>query len=114
MDLIELIRGHSIARNELELFDTPMITDNALASRFELIEQNSLAYATYFISGNVVSLLHVETDPALRGQGTAGRLMEGLLGIIRERGTKVRPVCGYAKSYIHRHPVHADLMEADG
>lgn len=91
-----------------------MITDNAAAGRFELTEQDRLAYATYRVSGNVVSLLHVEADPALRGQGTAGRLMEGLLGIIRERGMKVRPVCGYAESYIHRHPVHADLMEADG
>lgn len=92
----------------------PMITDNRECSRFELTEQGRLAFASYRISGNVISLLHVEADPALRGQGTAGRLMEGLLDIIREKGMKVRPVCGYADSYIQRHPHHADLLEADG
>lgn len=91
-----------------------MITDNAAESRFELTEQGKLAYASYRISGYVISLLHVEADPALRGQGTAGRLMDGLLGIIREKGMKVRPVCGYADSYIRRHPRYADLLEADG
>jgi uncharacterized protein len=92
----------------------PMTTDNPGASRFELTEQGLLAFATYRVSGNVVSLLHVEAHPGLRGQGTAGRLMDGLLEIIREKGMKVRPVCGYAAAYIRRHPNHADLLEADG
>lgn len=92
----------------------PIITDNAAASRFELTEQGKLAFATYRVSENLISLLHVEADPALRGQGTAGRLMDGLLEIIRQRGMKVRPVCGFAESYIRRHPQQADLLEADG
>lgn len=89
-------------------------TDNAAQSRFELTEQGRLAFATYLLSGQVISLLHIEADPALRGQGTAARLMEAVLGVIRAKGLKVRPVCGYARSYIQRHSRHSDLLEADG
>lgn len=91
-----------------------IITDNTAERRFELNEQGKLAYASFRISGHVISLLHIEADPSLRGQGTAGRLMEGVLGMIREKGMKVRPVCGYADSYIRRHSSHADLLEAGG
>lgn len=86
------------------------ITNNITSSRFELREDGMLAFADYKISGNVISLLHVESDPALRGQGTAGRLMEGILEQVREKGMKVNPVCGYAESYIRRNPAHSELL----
>lgn len=77
--------------------------------RFELVEQDKLAYATYHREGAVLEITHVEADPALRGQGSAGRLMEGLLKIVRERGWRVRPLCGYAAAYLRRHPEYYDL-----
>ena len=45
----------------------------------------------FILSGQVISLLHIEADPSLRGQGTAARLMEG--GICT-KGLKARPVFG--------------------
>ncbi|MFD0893913.1 N-acetyltransferase [Luteolibacter ambystomatis] len=85
------------------------VTDNAARGRFELIEGGKLAFADYQVRDDVLVLPHVEADPALRGQGTAGRLMEGVLAIARERGLKVLPVCGYAAAWIRRHPEHHDL-----
>ena len=87
------------------------VTDNPARSRFELVEEGKLAFSDYRREGEVLALPHVEADPALRGKGTAGRLMEGLLGIVRERGLKVRPVCGYAVAYIALHPEWRDLVE---
>lgn len=87
------------------------ITDNSARSRFELVEEGKLAFANYRLDGNLLILPHVEADPALRGKGTAGRLMAGVLELARERGWKVRPVCGYAAAYIERHPDHAGLLE---
>jgi uncharacterized protein len=87
------------------------ITDNSARSRFELVEEGKLAFADYRLEGRVLTLPHVEADPALRGKGTAGRLMAGVLELARERGWKVRPVCGYAAAYIERHPDHAGLLE---
>ncbi|BCU77907.1 GNAT family N-acetyltransferase [Luteolibacter sp. LG18] len=85
------------------------VTDNPALSRFELVEEGKLAFADYQLRDNVLVLPHVEADPALRGKGTAGRLMEGVLALARERGWKVLPVCGYAAVYLQRHPQHADL-----
>lgn len=87
------------------------ITDNTVRSRFELEEEGKLAFADYRLEGDVLILPHVEADPALRGKGSAGRLMEGVLGLARQRGWKVRPICGYAAAYIDRHPDYRDMLE---
>jgi predicted GNAT family acetyltransferase len=86
------------------------VTDNTARSRFELIEEGKLAFADYRLKGDVLTLPHVEADPALRGRGAAGRLMAGVLDLARARGLKVTPICGYAVAYIHRHPEYRDLL----
>jgi hypothetical protein len=85
------------------------VIDNAAQKRFELVEQGQTAFADYVAQGGVITLPHVEAPVGLRGTGAASRLMEGLLGIVRERGQKVRPVCSYAAAYMDRHPEFADL-----
>ncbi len=89
------------------------ITDNTARSRFELVEEGKLAFADYRLNGDVLVIPHVEADPAMRGKGSAGRLMAGVLELARERGWKVRPVCGYAAAYIQRHPEHHDQLASD-
>jgi uncharacterized protein len=87
------------------------ITDNTSQQRFELIEDGKLAYADYRINGNVMTIPYVEADPALRGRGAAGRLMQEVLELARARDLKVRPLCGYAASYIQRHPEFQPLVD---
>ena len=87
------------------------VTDNAARQRFELTEDGKLAFADYRREGGVLVLPHVEADLALRGRGTAGRLMAGVLAHARGLGLKVRPVCGYAAAYLERHPAEHDLRE---
>lgn len=86
------------------------VVDNPAASRFELVENGRLAFADYRSRDDRLIITHVEADPALRGTGTAGRLMEGLLAEVRRRGLKVTPVCGYAVAYLARHKQHRDLV----
>lgn len=81
----------------------PQVTDNPALQRFELIEDGRLAFANYRLQGRELVLPHVEADPALRGRGAAGRLMEGIVEIARERGLVIRPVCGYAVAWLARH-----------
>ena len=88
----------------------PAVRDNAERRRYELTEDGRLAWADYYRNGDTVVLPHVEADPALRGSGAAGRLMEGVLARIRADGLKVTPVCGYAVAYIRRHREHQDLL----
>lgn len=85
------------------------VIDNAAKSRFELVEQGMTVVADYRRVGDVLVVPHVEAPHELRGTGAAGRLMEGMLALIRERGQKIRPTCPYADVYIRRHKEWEDL-----
>lgn len=86
------------------------LTDNTARSRFEWMEEGKLSFADYQIVNGILVLSHVEVDPALRGKGSAGRLMTAVLDHARERKWKVRPICGYAVAFIERHPAYQDLL----
>ncbi len=86
------------------------VRDNQAMSRFELEEEGLVAIADYVRRGDVLIVPHVEAPPPLRGKGTAGRLMAGLLAIVRRDGLKIAPTCPYAAAYIARHKEHQDLL----
>ena len=87
-----------------------LVRDNPAKHRFELKEKGEIAFAEYRRSGDVLIIPHVEAPMALRGQGTAGRLMTGVLDIVREQGLKVVPSCPYAAVFIQRHKQYQDLL----
>ena len=76
-------------------------------SRFELRAQGRLAYADYRAEGGVLAIPYVYADPALRGSGAAGEVMEAVLAHACAQGLKVRPICPYAAAYIRRRREHA-------
>lgn len=86
------------------------VTDNVERRRFELTEQGMTAFADYSVEDGAVVIPHVETPPALRGGGVAGRLMQGVVDHVRARRLKIVPVCSYAAAWLRRHPEHADLV----
>ncbi len=77
---------------------------NAAASRYELEENGKLAYADVRRQDGSLVIPYVHADPALRGKGTAGRLMEALVATARAEGLSLVPICGYAASWLARHP----------
>ena len=89
------------------------VIDNTSKSRFELVEQGETAFANYSLSGDQLTIPYVEAPLALRGKGTAGRLMEGVVDHARKRDLKIIPVCGYAASWFRRNPEHQSVL-ADG
>ena len=86
------------------------IRDNAALSRFETEENGLVAFATYRRADHTVTIPHVEAPPELRGKGTAGRLMEGITVLARERGLKIVPRCPYAAAWFRRHPDASDVL----
>lgn len=86
------------------------VVDNANRSRFEMEEGGLVAFANYQRRGSVLVIPHVEAPPALRGTGAAGRLMAGLLALVRERGEKIVPTCSYAAAYMRQHKDQQDLL----
>ena len=86
------------------------ISDNPDRSRFELTEDGHTAFANYRRQGAVLLIPHVEAPPALRGKGTAGRLLEGVAAHARAHGLKIEPICSYAAAWFHRHREYGDLL----
>jgi uncharacterized protein len=86
------------------------VVDNADKSRFEMEEAGLVAFANYQRRGSVLVIPHVEAPPPLRGTGAAGRLMAGVLALVRERGEKIVPTCSYAAAYMRQHNDQQDLL----
>lgn len=89
---------------------TTAVVDNKAAGRFELTEEGATTFADYSRRGGVLVIPHVETPPAARGKGSAGRLMEGIVTLARAEGAKIAPLCPYAAAWLERHPEHRDLV----
>jgi hypothetical protein len=84
--------------------------DNEALHHFELTEQGLTAFASYRRNDNVVTIPHVEAPVALRGKGTADRLMQGIVEQARSKGFKISPTCPYARVWFQRHADAADVL----
>jgi hypothetical protein len=84
--------------------------DNTTLHRFELVEQGLTAFATYRRDGERVTIPHVEAPVALRGKGTANRLMRAIVEEARSKGFKIAPTCPYARVWFQRHADAADVL----
>ena len=87
------------------------VTDNAGRSRFELVEDGMTAVADYRRQDGRLLITHVEAPVELRGKGTAGRLMAGVLEAARAEGAKVTPLCSYAAAFMRRNAQYQDLLD---
>ena len=85
--------------------------DNTARQRFELTEDDALAFATYRRDGDTVVIPHVEAAPVLRGKGAAARLMTQVAEHLRAQGLKARPYCSYAVAWFRRNPQYHDVLE---
>lgn len=87
-----------------------MFKDNTEQEQFERQVGDQVVFATYRLDGDVLTIKYVEAPEALRGSGEAGKLMQDVMGHARSKGYKVIPICGYAVSWIRRHPEVQDLL----
>ena len=86
------------------------LADNPDQHRFEWRENELLVFADYRQNGDRYVLTHVEADPALRGTGAAGRLMQAIVDFARANNFKLMPRCSYATAWMKRHPEANDLI----
>ena len=72
--------------------DQAAVRDNPASHRFELEVEGLTAFADYRRQADRLVITHVETPPALRGAGVAGRLMQGVAERARAEGVKIQPL----------------------
>jgi predicted GNAT family acetyltransferase len=89
---------------------TSVLRNNQADQRYEMDEQGMTSWADYRLSGDRLYIDHVESPPALRGSGAAGRLMAALAVDAREQGLRITPICGYAAAWLRRSHEFRDLL----
>lgn len=77
--------------------------DDPGRSRFELEVDGEVAYADYRRQPGALVIAYVYAPPALRGTGTADRLMRAVAETARAEGRQIVSLCGYASSWLRRH-----------
>ena len=78
--------------------------------RFEIEQNDEVAYLEYSLSGNILELTHTEVPEKLRHMGLASSLAETALHWAREHNLKVDIVCPTVQQYLTKHPEHSDLV----
>jgi predicted GNAT family acetyltransferase len=79
-------------------------------ARYEMDEEGQTSWADYRRTGERLYIDHVESPPALRGTGAAGRLMAAVAADARSKNLKITPICGYAAAWLRRSKTFADLV----
>ena len=73
-----------------------------------------LGEITFPVCGpETVVIDHTWVDPSLRGQGTAGQLMQAVVDKLRADGRKAQATCSYARGWFAKHPEAADVLAPD-
>ena len=94
--------------------DAPRVTvvDNPEKSRFEVSVDGTLAgFAAYETDPGAVIFVHTRVFDEYEGRGLAGQLAKAALGMVREAGNKIVPMCPYIRAYVRKHaPEYDDLL----
>lgn len=80
-------------------------SQNTQKKQFELLQDGHIAFARYRIEGQKLYIDYVEAPVELRGTGAAGTLMQHIVDYATENNYTILPICGYAVSWLKRHPV---------
>jgi mycoredoxin len=88
-----------------------VVVENTADGRFELRRDGDVvSVADYAERDGQVIVPHVGTRPDQRGQGYAGRLMDGLLQDLRDSGRTIAPLCSFAADHVRENPEWHDLL----
>lgn len=87
------------------------VHDNPALQRFEMQVDGLTVFADYRRRPGLLAITYVETPPELRGQGVAGRLMQGIVDIALAEGVRIAPLCPYARVWLQRRNEYSHLID---
>lgn len=91
--------------------DQPKIIRDQQAGRFVLAEAPDAAYLDVAEADGHLILRHTQVDGALEGRGIGGALVRAALDHAEEADLTVVPRCGFAASWLERHPDRAEELD---
>ena len=99
-----------LARVLVDGTSVPIVRDTD-EDRIEITIGDHTAFLTYHLKTNVLSLIHTEVPPALRGKRLGDELARSVLNDARDQGFTVKPYCPFVAGFISRHPEYAGLVD---
>lgn len=88
------------------------LTFNEKDSRYEQNVDEHIVYARTHMKGDVLYIDYVFAPPELRGKGASSVFMKALMALVREKGWKANPICGFAAGWLRKHSEYNDLIAA--
>jgi predicted GNAT family acetyltransferase len=89
--------------------DTPPVTLNSAAHRFEIATPEGKAVLKFRREGDIIDLEHTSVPDALEGGGYGSALARAALAHARENHLKVVPTCTFVRAFMKRHKEYDDL-----
>lgn len=93
--------------------ETPQVTDNQAASRFELIVDGHLAELRYRRNGKRLVLVHTGVPAELEGRGLGSALVAAAVERAGREDLTVVPLCPFARGWLERHADVAATVTID-
>ena len=90
--------------------DVPVVRDTD-HDRVEIVVGDQTAFLTYHLKQNVLSLIHTEVPPALRGRRVGDALARAVLNYAKDQQLTVKPYCPFVAGFISRHSEYAGLVD---
>ena len=82
-------------------------------SRYELVLGDRVVGVAHHVHDReVITVPHVEVEPAARGGSLGSLLVREMLDDVRSRGLSIRPLCPFVRVFIRGHDEYADLVAA--
>jgi predicted GNAT family acetyltransferase len=98
-----------LGRVSVEGADAAIVRDTD-RHRIEVPISSQMAFITYRLDGDVLTLIHTEVPHAFREKGVAKALARAALNYARAQRLSVKPDCPFIARFIRRHPEYADLV----
>lgn len=89
------------------------VRHNPEASRFESEVDGGIAFVTYTIDGDKMTLTHTEVPKEAEGKGVAGNLVAAAVTYARAAKLRIVPKCPYAAGWMKRHREHDDVLHPE-
>jgi len=78
--------------------------------QFEAHLKGDLAYLSYSVTDDCISLDHTFVPETFRGRGVAADLVRAAINEARQRHWRLVPRCSYVVTFFERHPEFADVL----
>jgi predicted GNAT family acetyltransferase len=92
-----------------EYIDIPLVKNDD-KKRFEISIDGHFAFIDFKERGDIISLIHTETEPELAGKGAAAAVVEKTLQYLQDHHKALMPYCPYVFAYIKRHPEWKEIV----